>query len=141
MQDDNPFSFQSDVYSYGIVLYELMTGELPYSHINNRDQVGGTSGGDRPDGMGTGREGDRPPLPALCWQIIFMVGRGYASPDLSKLYKNCPKAMKRLVADCVKKVKEERPLFPQVKLGVPGREGMSPWEMLHSLLREWPLVP
>lgn len=46
-----------------------------------------------------------------------MVGRGYASPDLSKLYKNCPKAMKRLVADCVKKVKEERPLFPQVRLG------------------------
>lgn len=50
-----------------------------------------------------------------------MVGRGYASPDLSKLYKNCPKAMKRLVADCVKKVKEERPLFPQVRQLVPAR--------------------
>uniref|UniRef100_A0A668VM34 RAF proto-oncogene serine/threonine-protein kinase n=1 Tax=Oreochromis aureus TaxID=47969 RepID=A0A668VM34_OREAU len=84
MEDNNPYSFQSDVYSYGIVLFELMTGELPYSQIGNRDQ------------------------------IIFMVGRGYLSPDLSKLYKNCPKAMKRLVADCIKKSKDERPLFPQI---------------------------
>ncbi|XP_075955925.1 raf-1 proto-oncogene, serine/threonine kinase a isoform X2 [Anarhichas minor] len=84
MQDNNPYSFQSDVYSYGIVLFELLTGELPYSLIATRDQ------------------------------IIFMVGRGYLSPDLSKLYKNCPKAMKRLVADCIKKSKDERPLFPQI---------------------------
>lgn len=84
MQDKNPYSFQSDVYAFGIVLYELMTGQLPYSNINNRDQ------------------------------IIFMVGRGYLSPDLSKIRSNCPKAMKRLMADCLKKKRDERPLFPQL---------------------------
>lgn len=44
-----------------------------------------------------------------------MVGRGYLSPDLSKVRSNCPKAMKRLMADCLKKKREERPLFPQVR--------------------------
>ncbi|XP_072884668.1 serine/threonine-protein kinase A-Raf-like isoform X1 [Hemitrygon akajei] len=84
MQDNNPYSFQSDVYAYGIVLYEIMSGTLPYSHINNRDQ------------------------------IIFMVGRGYLSPDLSKVHSNCPKAMRRLIVDCTKFKREERPLFIQI---------------------------
>lgn len=39
MKDPNPYSFQSDVYAFGIVLYELITGQLPYAHINNKDQV------------------------------------------------------------------------------------------------------
>lgn len=39
MQDENPYTSQSDVYAFGIVLYELFSGCLPYSHINNKDQV------------------------------------------------------------------------------------------------------
>ncbi|KAM3911050.1 serine/threonine-protein kinase A-Raf isoform 2-T2 [Leptodactylus fuscus] len=84
MQENSPYSFQSDVYAYGVVLYELMAGLLPYANINNRDQ------------------------------IIFMVGRGYLTPDLSKVSNNCPKAMKRLLANCLKFKREERPLFPQI---------------------------
>ncbi|KAJ8369481.1 hypothetical protein SKAU_G00095090 [Synaphobranchus kaupii] len=88
MQDSNPYTFQSDVYGYGVVLYELMSGTLPYANINNRDQ------------------------------IIFMVGRGYLSPDLSKLYNNSPKAMKRVIIDCLKFKGDERPLFPQILVGI-----------------------
>jgi len=40
MQEENPYSFQSDVYAFGIVLFELLAGALPYSSISNKDQVG-----------------------------------------------------------------------------------------------------
>ena len=39
MKDPNPYSFQSDVYAFGVVLFELVSGQLPYSNINNKDQV------------------------------------------------------------------------------------------------------
>ncbi|XP_048861536.1 serine/threonine-protein kinase A-Raf-like [Brienomyrus brachyistius] len=96
MQDSNPYTFQSDVYGYGVVLYELMSGTLPYSNISNRDQ------------------------------IIFMVGRGYLSPDLSKLYSNSPKAMKRLIVDCLKFKLDERPLFPQILVGIEQVQDLMP---------------
>ncbi|CAM5173677.1 unnamed protein product [Eretmochelys imbricata] len=84
MQDSRPYSFQSDVYAYGVVLYELSTGSLPYGHVRSRDQ------------------------------ILFMVGRGYLSPDMSRVPSTCPKALKRLMTNCLKFNREERPLFPQI---------------------------
>lgn len=39
MKDENPYTPKSDVYAFGIVLFELMTGQLPYANITNKDQV------------------------------------------------------------------------------------------------------
>ncbi|RWS25629.1 serine/threonine-protein kinase A-Raf-like protein [Leptotrombidium deliense] len=64
MKDPNPYSFQSDVYAFGI--------------------------------------------------ILFMVGRGIIRPDLSRCRKETPKAMIRLIEDCILFAKEERPLFRQI---------------------------
>lgn len=84
MQEDNPYSFQSDVYAFGIVLYELLSGQLPYSHVNNKDQ------------------------------ILFMVGRGFLRPDLTHIRSETPKILQRLTEDCLKFNREERPLFRHV---------------------------
>lgn len=84
MQEENPYSFQSDVYAFGIVLFELLAGQLPYSNINNKDQ------------------------------ILFMVGRGHLRPDLNKLRSDTPKALKRLTEDCIKFSRDERPIFRQI---------------------------
>ena len=84
MKEANPYTFQSDVYAFGIVMYELVTGQLPYQHINNKDQ------------------------------ILFMVGHGLLHPDLSICRRETPKAVIRLIEDCILFNREERPLFRQV---------------------------
>lgn len=90
MQEENPYSFQSDVYAFGVVLFELLAGQLPYSNINNKDQ------------------------------ILFMVGRGYLRPDLNKLRSDTPKALKRLTEDCIKFSRDDRPIFRQILVSLEG---------------------
>jgi len=84
MQDSNPYTVFSDVYSFGICLYEMLSSMLPYSHINNRDQ------------------------------ILFMVGRGWLKPDLSKLRTDTPKALCQLLERCIRYNRHDRPEFKQV---------------------------
>lgn len=81
MKEQNPYTFQSDVYAFGIVMYELLTQQLPYKSINDR------------------------------YRILLGVGRGELQPDMSKVRSDCPLALKRLAEDCTKNKREERPLF------------------------------
>lgn len=84
MEEPNPYTFRSDVYAYGIVLYELLAVELPYAHLNNKDQ------------------------------ILWMVGRGLLRPDANRIRQDAPQALKRLFEDCIKFDREQRPLFRQI---------------------------
>lgn len=43
-----------------------------------------------------------------------MVGHGYLLPDLRNIRSDTPKALNRLIEDCIKFSRDERPLFRQV---------------------------
>lgn len=85
MKDPNPYTFQSDVYAFGIVMFELVTGQLPYGSIENRDP------------------------------ILFLVGNGLLRPDLTLARKDTPKAFLRLIEACIRFEREQRPLFREVR--------------------------
>jgi len=104
MSDDSPYTFQSDVYAFGIVLYELLTSTLPYAHISNKDQ------------------------------ILFMVGRGFLKPDMERLRTDSPKALRRLLQDCLSYSRENRPNFRQVLVGLENL--MSNLPKIHRSLSE-----
>ncbi|KAL0104023.1 hypothetical protein PUN28_015328 [Cardiocondyla obscurior] len=81
---ENPYSFQSDVYSFGIVMYELFARDIPYG------------------------------LKTDALFILFNVGRGCLSPNLNKLRLDTPKKLKKLLIQCIAFEKEKRPLFPYI---------------------------
>ncbi|CAH8565434.1 unnamed protein product [Schistosoma haematobium] len=84
MEGETPYTNLSDVYAYGVVIYELITGQLPYSHYNNRDQ------------------------------ILFLVGRGLLKPDLTVCRADIPHQLQRLSLDCCSFQRENRPPFSQI---------------------------
>merc|ERR1712156_187718 len=66
---EDPYSFQSDVYGFGIVLYELLSGILPYSD----------GGAKTFDGPRNHNRGLQP------FQIMLMVGMGNLVPNLEAM--------------------------------------------------------
>lgn len=84
MQMSNPYSNLSDVYSFGIVLYELFSSTLPYNEFKSRDQ------------------------------ILFLVGSGRLKPDMKKLRSDVSKRLRTLLDKCICYKPDERPEFREI---------------------------
>ncbi len=67
-------------------------------------------------------------------QILFMVGRGFLKPDMEKLRTDTPKALRRLLAECLSYSREQRPNFRQVLVALENL--MSSLPKIHRSLSE-----
>lgn len=84
----NPFTYMSDVYSYGIVLYELLSRKLPYFDFEHKDA------------------------------LLFLIGLGdpERSPklNLTVIEPDKPDGLKSLMLRCTQRAPEDRPLFKNI---------------------------
>ncbi|XP_034919535.1 serine/threonine-protein kinase STY46 isoform X1 [Populus alba] len=64
--EHKPYDHKADVFSFGIVLWELLTGELPYEHLSPLQAA-----------VGVVQQGLRPPIPS------------HSHPELADLLKRC----------------------------------------------------
>ena len=116
-EEANPYTVQSDVYAYGVVLFELFSGELPYC---NQPFL-------QPGKNLLYSDICAPKLTYSKEILIFMVGSGRLSPDLKRLNpkrtengvtkcvgaSRTPEKMRRLMETCIKYEYDQRPIFDE----------------------------
>lgn len=82
----NPFTFESDVYSYGLVLYELLSRKLPYFDFKHKDA------------------------------LLYLIGSGSPKLklNLDVITPDKPEGLKVLMSKCIEREREKRPQFTSI---------------------------
>ncbi|XP_017067207.2 putative mitogen-activated protein kinase kinase kinase 7-like [Drosophila eugracilis] len=82
------YTDKCDVYSFGIVLWEIMARKVPYSHLENADQA---------------------------FSIMEAIVQG-DRPDMNEVRPDCPQGIKQLIKCCVDEDPEKRPSMKEIEV-------------------------
>jgi serine/threonine protein kinase len=113
----DPYTQKSDIYSFGVVLYELTTGSLPYAQ-KEQDMVWYFFNHPSPP----------PPISLIFYvsqnfalfftnsfKILYLVGFGRLKPNPDDARKDTPVAVKNLIAKCCEYDRNKRLNFVEVR--------------------------